>query len=98
MQLAADRNVKAMGGQGTGDDTATPGRRRPDLLALRPYFRQVAGLLVVGSIVRRLMNLASLLPPVMLEPVTHPRWPRSLRRRCRCRSATLLRISEIPHS
>lgn len=40
--------------------------RRPFLWELRPYFRQVAGLLVLGSIGGILMNVAIVLPAVFL--------------------------------
>ena len=43
------------------------GRDRPRLLApLRPYLRQVAGLLVVGSVAGIVMNIAVVLPAVLL--------------------------------
>lgn len=46
---------------------ATPASRgRSFLFALRPYFRQVAGLLVVGSVAGILMNVAIVLPAVFL--------------------------------
>ena len=48
-----------------GDHVTAP-RRGPFLFALRPYFRQVAGLLVVGSLAGILMNVAIVLPAVFL--------------------------------
>ena len=54
------------GAPAVGDDATAPSRRRPFLLALRPYFRQVAGLLVVGSFAGILMNVAIVLPAVFL--------------------------------
>ena len=48
------------------DRTAPPRRRTPFLLALRPYFRQVAGLLVIGSLAGIVMNVAIVLPAVFL--------------------------------
>lgn len=48
-------------------DRAAPQRRRaPFLLALRPYFRQIAGLLIVGSLAGIVMNVAIVLPAVFL--------------------------------
>lgn len=49
-----------------GDTTIVADRRRPFLFALRPYFRQVAGLLLVGSFAGVLMNVAIVLPAVFL--------------------------------
>ena len=49
-----------------GDVAIAPKRRRPFLFALRPYFRQVVGLLVVGSLAGILMNVAIVLPAVFL--------------------------------
>ncbi len=43
-----------------------PGRRSWFLWELRPYFRQVAGLLVIGSIAGIAMNVAIVLPAVFL--------------------------------
>ena len=51
---------------GVGDVAIAASRRRPFLLALRPYFRQVVGLLVVGSAAGILMNVAIVLPAVFL--------------------------------
>ena len=41
-------------------------RRRSFLWSMRAYFRQVNGLLVIGSIAGVLMNVAIVLPPVLL--------------------------------
>ncbi len=50
------------------DTAAAPrtGRRTRFLWSLRPYFRQVTGLLVVGSVAGILMNVAIVLPAVFL--------------------------------
>lgn len=52
------------GGQAVSEGAAR--RQRSFLLVLRPYLRQVAGLLVVGSIAGILMNVAIVLPAVFL--------------------------------
>jgi ATP-binding cassette subfamily B multidrug efflux pump len=49
-----------------GDAAIAANRRRPFLFDLRPYFRQVGGLLVVGSLAGILMNVAIVLPAVFL--------------------------------
>lgn len=56
--MAVARPVAA----GRGPD----GRRQRFLWALRPYFRQVAGLLVIGSLAGIVMNVAIVLPAVFL--------------------------------
>jgi hypothetical protein len=49
-----------------GDVAIAAKHRRPFLFALRPYFRQVVGLLAVGSLAGILMNVAIVLPAVFL--------------------------------
>ena len=66
MRLAAIPGVSVKHAPGLGGQAAPPSRRRPYLLSLRPYFRQVAGLLVVGSIAGILMNVAIVAPAVFL--------------------------------
>ncbi len=51
---------------GTGAGPSLPGGRRPFLLSLGPYFRQVGGLLLVGSVAGIAMNVAIVLPAVFL--------------------------------
>jgi ATP-binding cassette subfamily B multidrug efflux pump len=48
------------------DRSVPPRRRAPFLMDLRPYFRQVAGLLVIGSLAGIVMNVAIVLPAVFL--------------------------------
>jgi ATP-binding cassette, subfamily B, multidrug efflux pump len=47
-------------------DRSTNGRRPPFLWELRPYFRQVAGLIFIGSLAGILMNVAIVLPAIFL--------------------------------
>jgi ATP-binding cassette subfamily B multidrug efflux pump len=54
-------------GDATGPEPSqSPGRRRSFLMSLRPYFRQVSGLLVIGSAAGIMMNVAIVLPAVFL--------------------------------
>jgi ATP-binding cassette subfamily B multidrug efflux pump len=53
------------GGTAAGGEPSSR-RRRSFLFALRPYFRQIAGLLVVGSLSGIVMNVAIVLPAVFL--------------------------------
>ena len=71
--LQAVRNALHVASRGLVAAVAKPMRgscglagRHPFLWELRPYFRQVAGLLVIGSIAGILMNIAIILPAVFL--------------------------------
>lgn len=66
MRLAAIPGVNVTPAPGIGDEAVTPSRRMPYLFSLRPYFRQVTGLLAVGSLAGILMNVAIVLPAVFL--------------------------------
>ncbi len=51
---------------GVRDGAGAAKRKEPFLLALRPYFRQVAGLIAVGSLAGLVMNVAIVLPAIFL--------------------------------
>lgn len=66
MRPAAVSCVNAKKQASVGDVANAARGRRSFLFALRPYFRQVAGLLVVGSLAGIVMNVAIVLPAVFL--------------------------------